>query len=405
MRIGILASHPIQYDAPLYRALAERAEVMVYYAHRQDAEGQAAAGFGVEFEWDRDLLDSYPYRFLTNESATPSTDTFFGCDTPEISGHVAGDGFDAFVLNGWYLKSHWQAVRACRKQNIPVLVRGDSHLRTPRSKVTQAVKEIGYRIFLRAFDGFLYVGQRNREYLEHYGVPQRKLFFCPRFVDNDWFRTRAAEAAAEVAPLRRRMLREAGASDADTEKTTVLLFVGKFTEEKRPQDLLHAADQLHKTRCDVAITYVGSGPLGGMLRREAKIASVPVHFAGFKNQSKLPLYYAAADLLVLPSKSETWGLVVNEAMACGLPAVVSDAVGCAPDLVEPGTTGERFPVGDVDALAESVDAMLGCLGDDHLRRAVAETMQTYSLDTAVDGIVGAARTLSRSPGVPAPSHS
>lgn len=393
MRIGILASHPVQYDAPLYHALAERAEVMVYYAHRQDAEGQAAAGFGVEFEWDRDLLDGYPYRFLTNEATVPSTDTFFGCDTPEIAGYIAGGEYDAFVLNGWYLKSHWQAVRSCRRHDIPVLVRGDSQLRTPRSWWTQVLKEVGYRALLRAFDGFLYVGTRNREYLRHYGVPDEKCFFCPRFVDNDWFRQRAEQAQSNA--LRHRILSNASQEQRDAEEEAdVLLFVGKLIEKKRPQDLIRAGDRLYDAGRNIAVAYVGAGPLEDDLCRLAEKASVPVHFAGFKNQTELPPYYRVADLLVLPSDGrETWGLVVNEGMACGLPAVVSDAVGCAPDLVDSGTTGERFPVGDIDQLADAIDAMRPRLGDDRMRQAIKAKMQTYSLDIAADGILDAAHTL------------
>jgi glycosyltransferase involved in cell wall biosynthesis len=332
---------------------------------------------------------------LSNESDAPSPETFFGCDTPEIKGYVAGENYDAFVLNGWYLKSHWQAVWACRRNGVPVLVRGDSQLRTPRARWKQLAKEVGYRGLLRLFDGFLYVGTRNRAYLRHYGIPDERLFFCPRFVDNDWFRQRAKEARGEVGPLRRRMVNGEAPGDDPVDETTLLLFVGKFIEKKRPQDLLDAADRLHANGHDVAVAYVGAGPLGDSLRQKGAEAAVPVHFAGFKNQTELPRYYAAADLLVLPSDGrETWGLVVNEGMACGLPAVVSDAVGCAPDLIDSGTTGEQYPVGNVSRLAEAVDDMLPCLGTTRVQERVAEKMRKYSLNTTVNGLLDAVQAVS-----------
>jgi glycosyltransferase involved in cell wall biosynthesis len=122
----------------------------------------------------------------------------------------------------------------------------------------------------------------------------------------------------------------------------------------------------------------------------------PASFPGFKNQSELPAYYAAADVLVLPSESETWGLVVNEAMACGLPAIVSDAVGCAPDLIEEGKTGFTYPVGDVDALAGRLAALAEMkLAGHDFAPALAEKMRVYSVEAAVRGTVEAVQKLAQ----------
>jgi glycosyltransferase involved in cell wall biosynthesis len=229
---------------------------------------------------------------------------------------------------------------------------------------------------LRRFDGFLYVGQRNREYLLRYGVPADRLFFSPHCVDNDAF---AAAAAASRAPARRR-----------------ILFVGKLIARKRPSDLLRAVARLGGHAAEVA--FAGSGELEAELRQIAADASLHAEFLGFVNQSELPAVYAAADLLVLPSDGrETWGLVVNEAMACGLPAVVSDAVGCGPDLVEPGATGAVFPLGDVAALAAAIESVLS-LDADHVRRRVAARIALYSPARAASAIVEAARTLARHAG-------
>lgn len=122
-------------------------------------------------------------------------------------------------------------------------------------------------------------------------------------------------------------------------------------------------------------------------------AGIPAHFHGFANQSELPAIYAAADVIVLPSDArETWGLVINEAMACGVPAVVSDTVGCGPDLVERGLTGAVFPLGDLAALARGINSVLA-FDRDRTRRALAERMETYSPTRAAQGIAGAAAAL------------
>ena len=382
LRIGFLVSHPIQYLAPIFRELAKQCDLTVFYAHRQTAEQQASAGFGVAFDWDVDLLSGYHSRFLHNVAHAPSTDRFFGCDTPEIAAEVAGGAFDGFVVPGWALRTYWQAVQACRRAGVPVFARGDSQLVGPRSGAVRLAKALAFRAVLRRFDGFLYVGQRNRDYLLHYGAPSDRLFFSPHCVDNTAFRI-ANEAA-------RRQIEAAG---RDPSQPRRILFAGKLIERKRPFDVLHAASRVAARGASLEVAFAGSGDLQQALTAAAADAGLRAVFHGFVNQSELPAVYAAADVLVLPSDGrETWGLVVNEAMACGVPAVVSDAVGCGPDLIEPGVTGAVFPLGDVGALAGGIETVLS-LDPDRTRKALAERMETYSPARAAQGIAGAARAL------------
>ena len=414
MRLGILTSHPIQYQAPWFRALAGEADVQVFFAHQPGA-AQQGEGFGQSFQWDVDLLAGYQHTFLKNVSRNPGASHFSGCNTPEIASIISPNSkletrnsklFDALIVNGWHLKCYWQAVRACRRAGVPVFVRGDSQLLTPRSRLKTWIKEVTYRVLLRQFDGFLVVGQRNAAYLAHYGVPAAKMFLVPHFVDNGWFREKADIGSKQRAEIRNTW----GAG----EKDFVALFTGKFISKKRPADLLQAMVKLkaHLTpslsRSDaervevkpgegtnILAVFVGSGELEKELRVLAAQENLRVHFAGFKNQSELPACYAAADVLVLPSDGgETWGLVVNEAMACGLPAIVSDAVGCAPDLIEAGRTGFTFPLGDVTALADRLSRISkmrqqGWDFSADLKRKMAD----YSIESAVQGTLKAVSAL------------
>src|SRR6476661_3333476 len=220
MRIGILASHPIQYHAPWFRALAREVDLEVCFAHEQSAKGQAAAGFDVAFEWDVDLLHGYRSRYLRNVSPRPDVNRYSGCDTPEIAQIIRDGKFDAFIVIGWYLKSHWQAIRACRQAGVPILARGDSQLLTPRSRWKTLAKRVTHALMLKQFDGFLAAGQRNRDYLLHYGVRDDRIYLVPQSVDTDWFAQRAAAAVTEVENKRA----EWGASPG----AVVALFVGKF---------------------------------------------------------------------------------------------------------------------------------------------------------------------------------
>lgn len=386
-RIGFLVSHPIQYYTPIFRELAQRCDLTVFFAHKQNAAQQARAGYGVAFDWDVDLLSGYESQFLENVARVPSTQTFAGCNTPEIADRIGAGRFDAFVVPGWSLRAYWQAVRACRRARVPVMVRGDSQLAGQRGGAVGRVKGVVFPHMLKQFDACLYVGQRNREYLEHYGVAADRLFFSPHCVDNEAFR-RASNAA-----------REAGGHGSTTGARRRVLFVGRLVDSKRPMDVMQAVARLVAARRPVDLVVAGAGELQGRMEEAARAGGVDARFLGFVNQSKLPAVYASSDVVVLPSAAiETWGLVVNEAMACGVPAVVSDAVGCGPDLIRPGVTGAVSPFGDIPALASAIGSVLA-LDPAAVRRSLAERLEIYSPPRAADGVLEAADALAAGSGL------
>lgn len=380
-RVGVLASHPIQYQAPIFRELARQVDLKVFFAHRQTSQGQAAAGFNVAFEWDVDLLGGYEYKFLHNRAKHHSVNNYFGCDTPEIAEEIHQGEFDAFLITGWHLKSYWQAIRACRRYGVPVMVRGDSQLGTPRGWLKRFGKEFIYPLVLRQFDAFLYVGHKNKAYLEHYGAPSERLFFSPHCIDNDAFASRAQVIDREAS--RKRL----GISPDQM----AVLFVGKLLDRKRPLDMVLALRSLRDLGVNVCGVFAGDGPLRSQLESRGHEWNVPLHFLGFRNQTELPEAYVIADVMALPSEgSETWGLVVNEALACGTPVVVSSAVGCAPDMVIEGQTGGVFRVGDHTALANALQSIFLQPPSKETIRAKAEM---YSVTAAVHGVIEAVHFL------------
>jgi len=382
MRLAIVASHPIQYYAPLFRVLAQRLDLMVFFAHRASPSDQASAGFGVTFDWDVDLLSGYAHHFLTNVAKMPGLDHFGGCDTPEIGDWLKKGRFDAVVVQGWNLKSFLQAVYSAKRQGLPVLARGDSHLGTSRSLLKRAAKAGTYPALLRLFDAALYVGERSRAYWKNYRYPSSRLFFSPHCVDADWFAARAT-AEARVA-LRTQLGIPPGLS--------IALFAGKLLPLKRPSDLVTAAALLRTQGRSLGVLVAGAGPLEGEMRSASNAAGIALHQLGFCNQTAMPAAYAAADVLVMPSESETWGLVANEALACGRPVILSDAVGAAPDLVGDGTTGRLFPVGDTVALAAAIRSVLDCPPKPE---RISAKSAAYSLDAAADGVFQAVSFVKR----------
>jgi len=382
-KLGILTTHPIQYQVPWFRALARipNVELMVFYCMIPD-ERQQGDGFGLTFQWDVPLLEGYRYRVLENAAPRPSMTVFSGCDTPRIIQEVRDGGFDAFIVNGWVVKSCLQLLWACRRYRVPCIVRGDSNSLRPRSRW----KQLFHRALLSRYSAFLYMGEGNRRFYLENGVAKDKLFFSPHCVENERF-TMAASGFREHR-------QEIRAAWGIPEGAVVFLFCAKFIEKKRPMDVLRALAELTAGDRDpsgVHLLMIGTGALLGACQIYAQDAGLPVTFGGFLNQSEIHRAYVAADCQVLPSDhGETWGLVVNEGMACGLPAIVSNQVGCHLDLITPGETGEVYPMGDVTALAGKMRALaanplrllaMGC--------SARERVADYSYDRVVQGTLAA----------------
>lgn len=387
-RLAIVVSHPIQYYAPWFRHLAKQPwlDLQVFHLWDFGVAPRQDPGFGHAVVWDVDLLGGYDHVFVPNLSADPGTHHFRGLDNPTLPEVLEAWRPDAILLFGYAYLSMLRVLGSRRLRAIPKLLRGDSHdLARPPGWRTRAGR-LGRRLLFRRFAGFLAVGKANTEHYLSSGVPGQRIHFAPHAVDLERF-DGADPALHEEAEGWRRSL----GIPADA---PVALFAGKFEDIKRPMDLLEAFLGLHEGAVEApsgspVLLFVGSGAWESKLRKAAGArVGRSVLFAPFQNQSLMPRTYAAADLLVLPSARETWGLVVNEAMAMGRPALVSDAVGCAPDLVEPGVTGWTFPAGDRGALASAlaVAFALGRKGLGAMAPACQARAGAYSFEAATEGL-------------------
>ncbi|MEM9421998.1 MAG: glycosyltransferase family 4 protein [Pseudomonadota bacterium] len=376
MRIAAFVTHPIQYYAPIFRTLSNTVDLHVYYGQVATSDQQASAGFGVQFDWDVDLLSGYSSSLLDNVAPAPNVHDFGGCDVPSVGKLLKEERFDAIIVFGWYQKFFLQTLYAAKRLGIPVLVRGDSQLDTPRNPIKRFAKNIGYPLFLRAFDAALYVGEKSREYYQYYRYPNEKLFFSPHSIDTQYFAAHATDADRSAWRA------ELGVRD----ETKLILFCGKLLEGKRPLDLIDALGRARLRTPSLELVIAGSGPLEEAVHHRANQLGVPVHFLGFCNQSRLPSIYAAADILCLPSAHETWGLVCNEALACGTPIIVSDAVGCAADLANDNNIGRVYPSGNADALAE---AILATASQPPPPGSIRHLSDRYSVTASTDGILSA----------------
>jgi glycosyltransferase involved in cell wall biosynthesis len=384
-RLAYVVSHPIQYQAPLLRRLAREPGLALKVFFLTDAGAQPFhdPGFDRVVKWDVPLLEGYDHQFVARGLPLP-----LGFNQPARFSWrraFAAGGFHAVWLNGYAHVPLLRAFAAAKWLGMSVLVRGESH--DGLRRVEPRWRRAAQRALFRRVDAFLAIGSANRDFYLARGAAPERVHLAPYSVDNQYFRDGIAAAAARRAAL----LSELGLSPS----LPIVLFASKLQPRKRCRDLLRAYETIRQD-APAQIVVVGDGSERTPLVEYVRSRGLDeVRFVGFKNQSELPAYYDLCDLFVLPSDSEPWGLVVNEVMNAGKPVVVSDGVGAARDLVPHGRTGCVFPVGDIDALAGHLRALIE---QPDLRRRLGANARArvaeWGLDATVAGIRSAIHALS-----------
>ncbi len=356
LRLAYLVTHPIQYQAPLLRRLAREPglDLTVFFCSDFTAKKFLEPAFGRVIDWDVPLLEGYRHEFLPALGGRERV-SFWRPLNHGLARRLKEGRFEVLWIHGYNRWFHWLAMWSAKRLGLKVLIRDEATLSSARRNMGKRLLKTGFFMGLkRLVDGFLAIGTLNREYYRHYGIPAEKIFWMPYAVDNEFFQAAARKAGARRETWRRELGLAPG--------RPVILFLGKIEPRKRPADLLGAYIHLARQAAPAAAPYllfVGDGAQRQPLEevaRELKLEGV--RFLGFKNQTELPAYYDLCDVLVLPSVLEPWGLVVNEAMNAGKAIIVSDQVGCGPDLVTTGENGYTFPCGDIPALAGALRKVL-----------------------------------------------
>ncbi len=384
--LAVVSTHPIQYHAPVYRAVQAEFGIPVTAIYGSDfsVAGYQDREFGVELAWDMDLLSGYRSLFLSQ------ADRGGARSVEEVTAAGLGQALrqsqaKAVLLIGYALPLYRAAFWQAQRLRLPVLFRAEvtDHARA-RNLLKSATRDQSLRLFYRRCAALLHIGQRSLAHFRRLGCPDKKLFFAPYCVDTAPFQT------DESARQRLRTTTRA-ALKLDNHQH-VVLFCGKLSERKGPDLLLDAIKHWpDEFRMKTALVFVGDGEMRPTLHTMAAAEpAVETRFAGFQNQQSLSQYYHAADVLALPSRQgETWGLVVNEALHHGLPCVVSDTVGCAPDLVRAGVTGEIFHSGQSDDLSHALLRAIGIPNDQARRARCQQQVEGYTVDRAAEGIAQA----------------
>lgn len=345
-KLAIITTHPIQYYAPVFKLLHERGniDIMVFYTWGNSVNDKHDPGFGQHVEWDIPLLAGYPYEWAQNTAARPGSHHFKGIINPGLINQIKNWAPDALLVVGWAYHSHLKVMRYF-KNKLPVYFRGDSTLLDEKPGFKALLKTIFLKWVYRHIDHAFYVGTNNKAYFKKYGLKDNQLSFAPHAVDNERF---SVNRAVETSVLKQSL--------GITGNGIVILFAGKLEEKKSPGLLLNGFLSLNAPGAH--LVFAGSGKLEHDLKKQASSYN-NVHFIGFQNQSVMPVVYQSADIFCLPSQGpgETWGLAVNEAMACGKAILVSDKCGCAIDLVNQ-KNGGIFKSGSVADLKQVLQRLI-----------------------------------------------
>ena len=357
----MLTYKPIQYHTPLYQRLADRGNVQIDVLFLTD-EGHRPLndpGFDTTIIWDLDLLSGYSSRFLSSVEHKANHAKRISRLAQWLPTH------DVVVIHGYADPWMILAMTICRLHRIPYLLRGASQPQPQATGVRRHLRNAVARTAVSTSACGLPVGQLSTDFFRRYGA--RRIVLAPNSIDDERFaRTPSIGRSELLAGL-----------GLDSTKP-VIMFSGKLIPRKRPLDLVAAVSLLPQS---VITLFVGAGSLA----EDVRAALAPGHGAvtGFINQSELPAYYHACDILVLPSEVEVWGLVVNEAMAAGALPIVSDRVGAGPDLVQ--GIGEIYPCGDIQSLADSLSRALTQIKTPGIRTKMQDYAARCSLNRTAEG--------------------
>jgi glycosyltransferase involved in cell wall biosynthesis len=287
---------------------------------------------------------------------------------------------DTIICGGYNYIASWTAMAWAARNHVQFLLWVESNAMDQRAGLPWV--EFFKRAFLNRCNRFIVPGKSSLEYLRSYAIPDSRIYTAPNAVDSEFFLQRAAGVRASAEANRKNLKLPA----------RFLLFAGRLVREKGVFDLLDAYRALSpELRASLALVFAGDGGARQQLQETASsISPGLVYFPGFLQREQLASYYALAEALILPTHTDPWGLVVNEAMACGLPIIASSAAGCVADLVADGWNGRVIAPGDVVQLGA---AMSSLAADDELRKVMgirsAERILNYSPQACAAGLAEA----------------
>jgi glycosyltransferase involved in cell wall biosynthesis len=349
MRVTFVMTHPIQYFAPTFKELEKDPDwnIVVLFDSLLGVDAQIQPGFNRAVTWNTPILSEYEWSHAGHRRDVGIVGKLAA--RARLATMVKRTRPDVVVVAGYTNITSWTGLFAARMSRVPVAIISDSfgarfHREGIRGRLARRLSRWAYR----RFDGVLALSSRSYIHVNGLvsGSGTTAVERVRHAVDVSHF------AGNQVHPKRRERRLRVG-------------YAGKLVQWKRVELLLRAV-----VDNDVEVQIAGSGPLEADLRSLAASLNLSdrITFLGFVNQSEMPKFYEAIDVLVLPSDRETFGIVVLEAMSAGVVPIVSSACGCANDVVVHNVTGLVFEAGSVEGLSDAIEA----ISDEDARLSIAQ---------------------------------
>jgi glycosyltransferase involved in cell wall biosynthesis len=375
-RLVILTEIIAPYRIPVFNALANRRELdlHVVFLSETDPSVREWRIYKNEINFNYDVLPSWrrrlgKYNVLINRQVCSTLNRI----RP-----------DAVLCGGYSYLTSWQAAYWARTHRVPLLLWSESTALDKRQRHRPV--EFLKAQFLHMCRAFIVPGRSSYKYLQDFGIPDQRIFTAPNAVDITLFSTSVHDARRNQMQVRARC----------SLPLRYFLYVGRLVKTKGVFELLEAYAQIDtEIRAKVGLVFVGDGEdRAELMERASQIVSGTIQFTGFVHREGLSDFYALADALIFPTHSDTWGLVVNEAMSCGAPVIVTSVAGCVADLVQDGWNGFVISPQDRTQLAA---AMARLASDSELRTEMGSRsrsrIEAYSPEAWAAGLVHAVRSI------------
>ena len=373
-KLIVIASHPIQYYAPLYRCMAARGatNLKVVYLSDAGAKGHQDPGFARRVEWDVPLMEGYEVCVLQPGSDITARN-FWSSHSSELTSVLAREKPHWILLYGYSSRMNWVALQWAKKNGVEVAYSSDSNIRDPQRKIVRPFKRGVLRWFFSRVDAFFSPSEANVEYLLHYGASPDRISRIPFAIDVNRF---------------------SPADDVETDKTRPYDFVwaGKFQPFKRAADFIEALAMIaNRNACRIRARVIGDGSCRPALEMQASQlpSNCTVDFTGFCNQKGMPAALQSAAVLVFTSSKEPYGLIATEAAAAGLALIVADNIGCVGStvLAQPGVNALCYPCGDITALADAMERlMINTTQRGQMQKESMRIAKTHDISCAAEAI-------------------
>lgn len=372
-KVALLHNILAPYRVPLFEKLSQIPFINLKVFFLSESEKNRRWKVKKNFKFTYEVLPGISLNFK-------SEDLFSYWINPTIIYHLIGNKFDVVISSGWDSFTSQASFFTCKLLGKPFILWSESTINERNWRRTVSLPLVKFMV--RHSDAYIAIGTRAKKYFTYLRAKPQKIFIAYSTVDVEYFKNESNMLKEKRDKLKEKM---------GIKTNSVIMYSGQLIERKGLFYLLQAYKELRKDYQDISLLIVGYGPQEERLKEVCKKENIQnVFFTGFIDYNNLPGCYVISDLFVLPSFEETWGLVINEAMACGLPIITTAKVGASADLVKEGINGYII---EEKNIAQLYEAMKKIVLNQSLQKKMGEQsrkiIENFGIDNQVSGFVSA----------------